>query len=339
MQLRPKASPPRPGRPASTPSLAPDGSILRIAGAPTGVPQWRVRCVVDCRETAGGREFLVEWLDFPTSENSWEPRDNLLAAQDALAQFEAAHFVVPELAAASLLDLNATVKKNVYALSSAGAPTSVTERSLIVMGEDGPGDAPVVVPEQVHEFPAHPMPWQKYPTYSDAIIPLMPPLMSPPLVDRQEIVPVALLFVARQSRAALAGLLSADLFWSLLLSVRTYTAAPNAAAHKGAGGALEEAMVADMTARVLAHLADYVGRHKLQVLASKRLSRIAWGQLSPLLDGTALFSAAELAILQCGTAPAHPAHAPSLARRLKGCYSQEGLRDCDCTRGGRGGAC
>ena len=162
----------------------------------------------------------------------------------------------------------------------------------------------------------------------------MSPLMSPPLVGRQELVPVALLFVARQPRAALAGLLSADLFWSLLLSARTYAAAP-----KGTGGALEEAMVADMTARVLAHLADYVGRHKLQVLASERLSRIAWGQLSPLLDGTALFSAEELAILQCGSAPAHPAHAPSPTRRLKGCYSQEGLRDCDCTCGGRGGAC
>ena len=61
-------------------------------------------------------------------------------------------------------------------------------------------------------------------------------------------------------------------------------------------------MVADVTA----HLADYldVGRHKLQVLASERLSRIPWGQLSPLLDGTALFSAEELAILQriCKTA-------------------------------------
>ena len=32
--------------------------------------------------------FLVEWLDSPPSENSWEPRDNLLAAQDALAEFE-----------------------------------------------------------------------------------------------------------------------------------------------------------------------------------------------------------------------------------------------------------
>ena len=154
---------------------------------------------------------------------------------------------MPELAAASLLGLNATAKQNVCAPSSACAPTRVTERSLIVMGEDGPGDAPVAVPEQ-------------------------------------ELVPLALLFVARQPRAALAGLLSADLFWSLLLSARAYAAAP-----KGAGGALGEAMVADVATRVLAHLADYAGRHKPQVLASERLSRIPWGQLSPLLDGTALF--------------------------------------------------
>ena len=67
----------------------------------------------------------------------------------------------------SLLDLNATVNKNVRAPSIAGAPTSVTERSPIARGEDGPGDALVAVPEQ-------------------------------------ELVPLALLFVARQPRAALA---------------------------------------------------------------------------------------------------------------------------------------
>ena len=90
-------------------------------------------------------------------------------------------------------------------------------------------------------------------------------------------------------------------------------------------------MVADVTA----HLADYlaVGQHKLQVLASERLSRIPWGQLSPLLDGTALFSAEELAILQrvCKTAiaptvavEAEPADVQSIPAR---CALHDG-KDC-----------
>lgn len=49
--------------------------------------EWEVERVLDVRGTRRGREFLVHWLGFPDSDDTWEPAENLTNAGDLVQSF------------------------------------------------------------------------------------------------------------------------------------------------------------------------------------------------------------------------------------------------------------
>ena len=49
--------------------------------------EWEVERIVQHRKTADGNEYLVKWLGYPDSENTWEPEANLMNCRQRLAQY------------------------------------------------------------------------------------------------------------------------------------------------------------------------------------------------------------------------------------------------------------
>jgi hypothetical protein len=54
-----------------------------------GEDAWEVERIIDKRVTKRGRvQYLVKWVGYPDHENSWEPIENVRAAQDAVEMYE-----------------------------------------------------------------------------------------------------------------------------------------------------------------------------------------------------------------------------------------------------------
>ena len=52
-----------------------------------GYPEYNVEEVLAARKRGRGIQYLVKWEDYRHKENTWEPRQNLENAQEALADF------------------------------------------------------------------------------------------------------------------------------------------------------------------------------------------------------------------------------------------------------------
>lgn len=56
-----------------------------------GEPEWEVEEILDAKFLHNRLYFLVKWLGWPDSENSWEPEANLEHSQDVITEFYKAH--------------------------------------------------------------------------------------------------------------------------------------------------------------------------------------------------------------------------------------------------------
>jgi len=61
-----------------------------------GSPEWEVEAILDRRgsPTRKGKpkfEYLVQWKGYPTSDNSWEPLENLRNAMDLVKKYDKTH--------------------------------------------------------------------------------------------------------------------------------------------------------------------------------------------------------------------------------------------------------
>jgi hypothetical protein len=49
---------------------------------------FEVDSVIDHRDIAGNREYLITFLGYPSSDNSWEPECELTNAADAIRDYQ-----------------------------------------------------------------------------------------------------------------------------------------------------------------------------------------------------------------------------------------------------------
>ena len=52
-------------------------------------PEFEVERILDKRFHRGKTQYLVKWVGYPDSDNTWEPASHLSHAVDALTEFEA----------------------------------------------------------------------------------------------------------------------------------------------------------------------------------------------------------------------------------------------------------
>jgi chromobox protein 5 len=50
--------------------------------------EFQVEKIVDSRIVKNKIQYLVKWVGYPESENTWEPEVNVRNAQDAITQFD-----------------------------------------------------------------------------------------------------------------------------------------------------------------------------------------------------------------------------------------------------------
>ena len=53
-----------------------------------GAEEWEVEEVLAKRKRYGKMQYLVKWLGYPNSENTWEPEENLSNASIKIQEFE-----------------------------------------------------------------------------------------------------------------------------------------------------------------------------------------------------------------------------------------------------------
>jgi len=53
-----------------------------------GVEEWEVEKILNKKKTRGVEKYLVRWKGFTAEEDTWEKRENLKNAEEALADFE-----------------------------------------------------------------------------------------------------------------------------------------------------------------------------------------------------------------------------------------------------------
>ena len=56
-----------------------------------GDDEYEVEAILDRRTRRRRLEYLIKWLSYPDSENTWEPAANLSHAQDLLLAYDTAH--------------------------------------------------------------------------------------------------------------------------------------------------------------------------------------------------------------------------------------------------------
>ena len=61
-----------------------------------GEDEWEVEKIIAQRTKGRHIEYLVKWLGYPESENTWEPPTNLTNCQELLSQFQQGHPGIPE---------------------------------------------------------------------------------------------------------------------------------------------------------------------------------------------------------------------------------------------------
>lgn len=49
--------------------------------------EWEVEVIIADRKHYGKDQFLVKWRGYPTSDNTWEPRENIANANAALSEY------------------------------------------------------------------------------------------------------------------------------------------------------------------------------------------------------------------------------------------------------------
>jgi hypothetical protein len=66
------------------------GSRMQVPppAAVDGMDHFEVDSIIDHREVAGEREYLVTYLGYPSSDNSWEPESELYNAADAIRDYQ-----------------------------------------------------------------------------------------------------------------------------------------------------------------------------------------------------------------------------------------------------------
>ena len=52
--------------------------------------EFEVEKIMDHRDVNGKLFYLVKWCGFPSSDNTWEPRDGLVNCQEAINEYHAA---------------------------------------------------------------------------------------------------------------------------------------------------------------------------------------------------------------------------------------------------------
>ena len=80
-----------------------------------------VECILNSRETASGRQFLVKWRNYPSDWNTWEPEENLQDCAEVLQDYwekvksgifsisalnELEQLPMPDVLASALMDLD-----------------------------------------------------------------------------------------------------------------------------------------------------------------------------------------------------------------------------------------
>jgi hypothetical protein len=48
---------------------------------------WEVERIKDERVTQGKRMFLIKWMGYPKSQNTWEPEENLVGVKELFEKF------------------------------------------------------------------------------------------------------------------------------------------------------------------------------------------------------------------------------------------------------------
>ena len=61
-----------------------------------GEPEWEVETILDSKWTGNHLMYLVKWLGWPNSENSWEPERNLVNSEDSIKDFHQSHPGAPQ---------------------------------------------------------------------------------------------------------------------------------------------------------------------------------------------------------------------------------------------------
>ena len=54
-------------------------------------PEYKIEAIISHRRSGKGRAYLVKWKGYPTSENTWEPEQNLYNAREILKQYKIRH--------------------------------------------------------------------------------------------------------------------------------------------------------------------------------------------------------------------------------------------------------
>ena len=56
-----------------------------------GEEEYEVEAILKHQGTGKRRKYLVKWLGYPTSQNSWEPEDALKNSQELLSEYKKLH--------------------------------------------------------------------------------------------------------------------------------------------------------------------------------------------------------------------------------------------------------
>jgi transposase InsO family protein len=66
------------------------GTRMQVPPSATveGMEHFEVDAIIDHRDVAGSREYLVTWLGYPSSDNSWEPESELFSAAEAVRAYQ-----------------------------------------------------------------------------------------------------------------------------------------------------------------------------------------------------------------------------------------------------------
>ena len=93
-----------------------------------GEPKWEVEDISASKMFHNKLRYLVKWKGWPSSDNSWEPRENLENSPELLEEFHKKHTNAPTLRRVVRKGKGKGKRQNIKALTEGGLPVQPMPR-------------------------------------------------------------------------------------------------------------------------------------------------------------------------------------------------------------------